>query len=151
VPVILLVRARLTPLKKTAYGIDAPSYSGRRNKGLLGRETGGTPNSSRSLVSIRTWDGSIVAEVATACGFRTVRVGKRSSAQNALTANRATALLNDRFTHAAVDRNLLGIYYRPQRPWRASQPTRRAKNFAGSFFRTDVIVPLRSSIPGQHS
>src|SRR4029077_17411219 len=45
-----------------------------------------------------------------------------------------TEFLNDRFTHAAVDRSLLGIYYRPQRPWRASQPTRRAKNFAGSFF-----------------
>ena|SRR5437868_15049964 len=50
-----------------------------------------------------------------------------------------TEFLNDRFTHTAVDRNLLGIYYRPQRPWRASQPTRRAKNFAGSFFWTDVI------------
>ena len=50
-----------------------------------------------------------------------------------------TEFLNDRFTHAAVDRNLLGLYYRPQRPWRASQPARRAKNFAGSFFRTDVI------------
>ena len=45
-----------------------------------------------------------------------------------------TEFLNDRFTHAAVDRNLLGIYYRLHRPWRASQPTRRAKNFAGSFF-----------------
>ena len=49
-----------------------------------------------------------------------------------------TEFLNDRFTQAAVDRNLLGIYYRLQRPW-ASQPTRRAKSFAGSFFRTDVI------------
>src|SRR5258708_22167328 len=37
-------------------------------------------------------EGSIVAKAATACGFRTVRVGKRSSAQNALTANRAAAL-----------------------------------------------------------
>jgi hypothetical protein len=32
-------------------------------------------------VSIRTWDGSIVAKATTACGFRTVRVGKRSSAR----------------------------------------------------------------------
>ena len=67
-----------------------------------------------------------------------------------------TEFLNDRFTHAAVDRNLLGIYYRPQRPWRASQPTRRAKNFAGSFFRTDVIdghslLSCRDSNPNSFS
>jgi hypothetical protein len=45
-----------------------------------------------------------------------------------------TEFLNDRFAHAALDRILLGIYYRPQRSCRASQPTRRAKNFAKSFF-----------------
>jgi IS5 family transposase len=50
-----------------------------------------------------------------------------------------TEFLNDRFAHAAVDRNLLGICYRLQGSWRASQPTRRAKDFAGSFFPTDVI------------
>src|SRR6266566_3633111 len=37
-------------------------------------------------------EASIVAKATTACGFRTVRVGKRSSARNALAANRATAL-----------------------------------------------------------
>src|SRR6478672_2684479 len=37
-------------------------------------------------------EGSIVAKATTACGFRTVRVGKRGSAQNALAANRAAAL-----------------------------------------------------------
>src|SRR5215467_599531 len=35
---------------------------------------------------------SIVAKVTTACGFRTVWVGKRSSGGNALAANRAAAL-----------------------------------------------------------
>src|SRR5262249_11006944 len=37
-------------------------------------------------------DGSIVAETTTACGFRTIRIGKRNNARNALAANRAAAL-----------------------------------------------------------
>src|SRR5215831_1545691 len=37
-------------------------------------------------------EGSIVAKATTAGGFRTVRIGKRSSAQTALAANRAGAL-----------------------------------------------------------
>jgi hypothetical protein len=37
-------------------------------------------------------DGLIVAKATTACGFWTVRVGKRNSARSALAANRATAL-----------------------------------------------------------
>src|SRR5262245_38197781 len=38
---------------------------------------------------------SIVAKVTTACGFRTVWVGKRSSGRNALAANRAARALGD--------------------------------------------------------
>ena len=45
---------------------------------------------SRGFSPVR--EGSIVAKATTACGFRTVRVGKRGSAQNALAANRAAAL-----------------------------------------------------------
>ena len=47
-----------------------------------------------------------------------------------------TEFLNDRFTHAAVDRNLLGIYHRPQRPWRARGVRKISLEV---FFRTDVI------------
>ena len=65
-----------------------------------------------------------------------------------------TEFLNDRFTHAAVDRNLLGIYHRPQRLWRASQPTRRAQDLAGNFFsdrchRWAPLTQLPGTKPGQ--
>jgi hypothetical protein len=54
--------------------------------------------------------------------------------QNPLDWSLKTEFLNDRSTHAAADRSLLAVYYRPQRPWRP-----RRKISLEAFFRTDAI------------
>src|SRR5262245_29018611 len=57
--------------------------------------TGREPRSDAARLFSHARGDSIVAKVTTACGFRTVWVGKRSSGRNALAANRAARALGD--------------------------------------------------------
>src|SRR5262245_33277231 len=75
------IRRCLIGLAVSCGELRLPCFAFSQAKTWLGRSCPLSP----------VWDASIVAEATTARGFRTVRVGKRNSAQNALAANRAAA------------------------------------------------------------